>query len=82
MWFVLLISRGAWVTLREHWFHLTQEMGSGVIVSNLTESSRRSRIGSAVIPVRIPCCQVRRSVYARSDCLLGELAGWSPWNRV
>ncbi|PUU73193.1 hypothetical protein B9Z19DRAFT_1005611, partial [Tuber borchii] len=65
------------VHLREHWFHLTQETGSGVIVGNLTVLFRRSGVGSAVIPIRIPCCQVRRRVYTRSDCLLGELAGWN-----
>ncbi|PUU73719.1 hypothetical protein B9Z19DRAFT_1003272 [Tuber borchii] len=64
--FVLLISRGAWVALREHWFHLTQETGSGVMVGNLTMWSRRSWIGSAMIRIWIPCCQVRCRVYSGS----------------
>ncbi|PUU72530.1 hypothetical protein B9Z19DRAFT_897215, partial [Tuber borchii] len=56
-WLVLIISGGDWLALRERWFHLTQGTGSGVMVGNLTESSGRSRIGSAVIPIRIPCYQ-------------------------
>ncbi|CAZ82354.1 unnamed protein product [Tuber melanosporum] len=73
-WFVFSTPGGAWVALREHWFHLTQETGSDMMVGNLTVLSGRSQIGSASIPIRIPCCQ------AHSDYLLGELAGWSPWN--
>ncbi|PUU79254.1 hypothetical protein B9Z19DRAFT_980294, partial [Tuber borchii] len=65
--FVLLISGGAWVALRAQWFYLTQERGFGVRVGNLTVSSWRSRIGSAVLPIRISCCQVRCHVYAHSD---------------
>ncbi|PUU79716.1 hypothetical protein B9Z19DRAFT_978300, partial [Tuber borchii] len=83
--FVLLISGDAWVVLRGYWFHMTQETGSGVMVGNLTVSFRRSQIDSAAIPIRTPCCQVRRRVYARSDCLLvlWELADWwIPWNLV
>ncbi|PUU76846.1 hypothetical protein B9Z19DRAFT_892260, partial [Tuber borchii] len=84
-WLVLLISGGAWVVLREHGFNLTQETGFGMMVGNLTVSPGMSRIGSAVILIRISCCQipwnlVQRRVYAHSDYLLGELAGWSPWN--
>ncbi|PUU72125.1 hypothetical protein B9Z19DRAFT_1013318 [Tuber borchii] len=77
-WFVLLISGGAWVALREYWFHLTEETDSGVMVSNLTVSSKRSRISSAVIPIRIPCYQVRRRVYAHSDRLL-VVREWADW---
>ncbi|PUU72128.1 hypothetical protein B9Z19DRAFT_1013250, partial [Tuber borchii] len=79
------------VALRGHWFHLKQETGSGVMFGNLTVSFGKSQIGSAAIPIRAACCQgrphilwnpVRRRVYTWSDCLLGELAGWSPWNLV
>ncbi|PUU77551.1 hypothetical protein B9Z19DRAFT_893216, partial [Tuber borchii] len=53
-WFVLLISRVAWVALLEYWFHWIREIGFGVMVGNLTVSSGRSQIGSAVIPIQIP----------------------------
>ncbi|PUU78001.1 hypothetical protein B9Z19DRAFT_984549, partial [Tuber borchii] len=62
-WFVLLISGDAWVALRGHWFHLTRETDSGVMVGNLTVSFGRSWIGSAAIPIWTPCCQVRCHVY-------------------
>ncbi|PUU78037.1 hypothetical protein B9Z19DRAFT_984506, partial [Tuber borchii] len=77
-WFVLLISRGAWMALGEHWFHWTQEKGSGVIVGNLTMSTGRHQIGTTVIPCWIPCCQVRGRIYGHCDSLLGlpELTYW------
>ncbi|PUU82122.1 hypothetical protein B9Z19DRAFT_969470, partial [Tuber borchii] len=51
-------------------FHLTQEMGSGMIVDNLTVSFWWSLTCSDVILIRIAYYQVRRCSYTHSDYLL------------